>query len=220
MTPERFSRLRRVLARRQPDLTVLLDNVHKPHNLSAIVRTCDSVGVFVVHAVWPDPRLKPNHMTSGGTGRWVEVATHRTLDDAMARLRGEGHQVVAAHPSSGAEDFRCVDYTRPTVLLLGAELDGVSDRAAALSDRQILIPMAGMAASLNVSVAAAVVLFEAQRQRELAGLYDGIRLESNVYSKTLFEWAHPEVARYCRQHNRSYPELDDEGEIVGEFRAE
>jgi tRNA (guanosine-2'-O-)-methyltransferase len=215
MTPKRFQKLRRVLASRQPDLTVLLDNVHKPHNFSAILRSCDAVGVFEAHAVWQDPTLRPSHLTSGGTGKWVEIRTHPDIDSAMTSLHGRGFQLVAAHPDDDAHDYRDIDYTRPTALVLGAELEGLGETALVRADVRVGVPMMGMVESLNVSVAAATILFEAQRQRAGAGLYAESRLSPEVYEKTLFEWAHPVIARYCRRHGFAYPALDDEGEILG-----
>ncbi len=122
MTPQRYQKLRRVLDSRQPDLTVLLDNVHKPHNFSAILRSCDAVGVFEAHAVWQDPKLRANHLTSGGTAKWVGIRTHPDIATAVTELREQGFQLVAAHPEGDARDYRELDYTRPTALLLGAEL--------------------------------------------------------------------------------------------------
>ncbi len=215
MTPKRYARLRSVLDRRQPDLTVLLDNVHKTHNFSAIVRSCDAVGAFEAHAVWPNPRLKPNHMSSGGAGKWVRILAHPDLDTAVEILRGKGMQIIAAHLDESARDYRQVDFTRPTAILLGAELDGVSAEGLKHADFNVSISMAGMVESLNVSVAAAILLFEARQQREAAGLYSRSRLDPEIYQRTLFEWCHPEVAAYCRRSNRSYPALDEHGEIVG-----
>lgn len=215
MTPERFRKLRCVLDQRQPDLTVLLDNVHKTHNFSAILRSCDAAGVFEAHAVWPNPRLRPNHMASGGAGKWVNVRTHRDLDTAVVRLRDDGMQIVAAHLADDAVDFRRIDYTRPTAIMLGAELEGISAAGLRHADISVVIPMAGMAQSLNVSVAAALLLFEARRQREASGLYDHCRLASGEYARTLFEWSHPEVAEVCRRKNRPYPGLNADGDIDG-----
>lgn len=215
MTPERQQKLRRVLDARQPDLTVLLDNVHKPHNFSAILRSCDAVGVFEAHAVWGDPRLRPNHLISSGTGKWVGIRTHPDIDSAVTALRAHGFQLVAAHPEGDARDYREIDYTRPTALMLGAELQGLGRRALECADARVCVPMVGMVESLNVSVAAATILFEAQRQRAEAGLYSISRLDRAVYDKTLFEWAHPAVARYCRRHELPYPALDSDSEISG-----
>ena len=217
MTPERFRKLRRVLGQRQPDLTVLLDNVHKTHNFSAILRSCDAAGIFEAHAVWPNPRLRPDHMTSGGAGKWVNIRTHPDLESAVVRLRDDGMQIVAAHLAEDAVDFRRIDYTKPTAIMLGAELEGISAAGLRHADVSVIIPMAGMAQSLNVSVAAALLLFEARRQREASGLYDHCRLASPEYERTLFEWSHPDVAEVCRRNNRPYPKLNTDGDIAGSF---
>ncbi len=219
MTPARFTRLKQVLARRQPDLSVLMDNVHKTHNFSAILRSCDAVGVFEAHAVWPNPHLKPNHMASAGAGKWLSVRTHDAIGAACQHLHERGFAIVAAHPGRGARDFREVDYTAPTVVCLGSELDGLSESALTHVDGLIDIPMMGMVESLNVSVAAATVLFEAQRQRQAAGLYAASRLSPDVYERTLFEWAHPMIADYCRRSKRAYPALDEDGDVVGSLQA-
>ena len=215
MTPQRYQKLRRVLDARQPDLTVLLDDVHKPHNFSAILRSCDAVGVFEAHAVWTDPTLRPNRLTSSGTAKWVRICTHLDIESAVAALRARGFQLVAAHPDDDARDYRDIDYTRPTALVLGAELLGLGRAALASADARVCVPMMGMVESLNVSVAAATILFEAQRQRSRAQLYSESRLDRALYDKTLFEWAHPDVADYCRRHALQYPPLDDDGDIIG-----
>jgi tRNA (guanosine-2'-O-)-methyltransferase len=214
-TPRRFHRVRDVLDRRQPDLTVLLENVDVPRNLAAILRSCDAAGVFEAHAVWPGGRLKISRPASGGNRKWVPVRKHRTLADALARLRESGLRILAAHPDPGAAPFREVDYTKPTAILLGNEDNGVTDEALAAVDGQVIIPMSGMGTSLNVSVAAALILFEAQRQRLAAGLYDRPRLDPETYRATLFEWAWPGLAALCRRRGAAYPALGEDGEILG-----
>lgn len=213
-TPRRFHRVRDVLDRRQPDLTVLLENVDVPRNLAAILRSCDAVGVFEAHAVWPRGRLKISRPASGGNRRWVPVRKHRTLAEAIGHLRESGLRLLAADPA-GATPFREVDYTLPTAILLGNEDAGVSDEALAAADGRIIIPMSGMGTSLNVSVAAALILFEAQRQRLAAGLYDRLRLDPETYRTTLFEWAYPKLASLCRRRGVPYPTLGEDGEILG-----
>ena len=216
MTPERFRRLTWILERRQPDLTVLMDRVHKPHNFSAVLRTCDAVGVFRAHLV-PTADFTPRRHIASGANRYVRVVRHRTLDGAVARLRKEGLTLVAAHLSEDAVDFRALDYTRPTALVLGTEKDGISAEALAAADRVVGIPMVGAATSLNVSVAAALILYEAQRQRQAAGLYDESRLPADRVHPTLFEWAYPRIAALCRQRGVPYPPLGPEGQIRGEL---
>jgi tRNA (guanosine-2'-O-)-methyltransferase len=212
VTPQRFRTLRAALDRRQPDLTLLAENVHKPHNLSALMRTCDAVGIHEVHAVSAGGEVLRHHRVSGGSRRWLRVRVHDSIEAACAWLRRSGFQILAAHLAAPAIDFRTADYTGPSAVLVGAELAGVSAQAAALADRQICIPMRGVVASLNVSVAAAVILYEAERQRQTAGLYDRPRLDDAEYANTLFEWCHPRAAAACRRQGLAYPALDAEGQ--------
>ncbi len=214
MTPERFRRLRQVLDRRQPDLTVLMEQVNKPHNLSAILRTCDAVGVLETHAVPPRDGLDLSQATAAGSEKWIRVHRHPGLEEAAAYLKGEGFQLVAAHPADDARDYRDVDLTMPTALVMGAELFGVSEGARALADVTVVIPMEGMVRSLNVSVAAALLLYEARRQREAAGMYDAPRLGEARYRRLLFEWAYPRLARDHRERGLPYPPLDEDGAVV------
>jgi tRNA (guanosine-2'-O-)-methyltransferase len=215
LSPRRFHRLRAVLERRQPDLTVVLENVHKPHNFSAVVRTADAVGVWEAHAVVPEGGLPMHHLAAGGSKRWVNVNVHSKLEHALAALPMDGYQLLAAHPSDNAIDFRELDFTVPSAVLFGQEKDGLSPEALQAASHLVRIPMEGMVASLNVSVAAALILFEAQRQRSAAGLYETSRLPPEIFEKTLFEWAYPEIARVCGERGAPYPELSRDGEILG-----
>ena len=159
-----------MLARRQPDLTVCMEQVHKPHNVSAIVRTADAVGVHEVHAVWPDGRMRNTVSAAAGSNSWVSVKNHHTIGEAVSHLKGRGMQILATNLSAKAVDFREIDYTRPTCILMGQEKTGITQEALDLADRDIIIPMIGMVQSLNVSVASALILYEAQRQRQNAGM--------------------------------------------------
>jgi len=214
MRPERFHRLKEVLTRRQPDLTVLMEHVHKSHNFSAILRNCDAAGVLEAHAVSPERGLDLHHGTSAGTKKWVRVRLHANVGEAVGHLHMEGFTVLAAHPAREAVDYREIDFTRPTAIMVGAELHGVSDDGLALADRQVVIPMVGMVHSLNVSVATALLLYEAMRQRRAAGMYETSRLDDARFQRTLFEWAHPTVAALCREKGMPYPELGPDGQIL------
>lgn len=217
MNPDRFARLRRTLARRQPDLTVLMDGVHKSHNFSAILRNCDAVGVLEAHVVTPHEGIDLHHGTSAGTKKWVRVRTYPRVTEAADLLRGEGLRIVAAHPSPESIDFRELDYTRPLALMMGAELHGVSEEGLAVADEHVRIPMLGMVHSLNVSVATALLLFEASRQREAAGMYAESRLDPDEFERRLFEWAYPSVAAQRREDGRDYPSLTEDGEIIPDW---
>jgi len=213
--PRRYHRMREVLDRRQPDLTVLTESVNKPHNLAAILRTCDAVGVFEAYAI-SYTAADPLELCGAALGsqKWIRLHSPPDLDTAIADLQARGYAIYAAHLSDKAVDYREVDYTQPSALLLGAEKWGVSDRALARIDKQVKIPMLGMVQSLNVSVAAATILFEAQRQRLAAGMYAAPRLDPDLYDRTLFEWGYPELAAACRDRGQPYPPLSENGELL------
>jgi tRNA (guanosine-2'-O-)-methyltransferase len=214
MKKERLEKIRRVLSHRQPTLTVLLEEVHKPHNLSAILRSCDAVGVFEAHAVQPRGGLPTYNATSGSAEKWVPLQVHREVLPAIADFQAKGFKVYATHLSERASDYREVDYAQPSVILLGAEKWGVSQQAADLADGNIIIPMMGMVQSLNVSVAAATILFEAQRQRKAAGMYQTPQIPELELKKLEFEWLYPELSKIYLEKGEGYPELDEEGMIV------
>jgi tRNA (guanosine-2'-O-)-methyltransferase len=214
MRPERFHRLRDALSRRQLDLTVLMERVSKSHNFSAILRNCDAVGALEAHVVPPAHGLAVHHTASAGTRRWIRVHRHTDVAGAVAALRGRGFQILAAHPSDEAVDFRDLDYTGPTAFMMGAELYGLSEDGLALATRHVVIPMMGMVQSLNVSVATAILLYEAQRQRVAKDMYRPRPVDDPTSRDTLFRWAYPALARRFDADGRPYPSLDEDGQIL------
>ncbi len=214
MSPERFARITEMLNRRQPELTVCLEQVHKPHNLAAIVRTADAVGVSDIHATWQDKATRLSGKSATGSQNWVNVHSHDSVTDAVKALRAQGMQIIATNLSNTAIDFRDVDYTKPTAILMGQEKHGISAEALALADQDVIIPMVGMCQSLNVSVASALILYEAQRQRDEAGMYNGeCRLPDDEVHRILFEGGHPIFTKLCKEKNLPYPPLDAQGQI-------
>jgi tRNA (guanosine-2'-O-)-methyltransferase len=219
LLPRRFERLKAVLDRRMGDLTVLLEHVDKPHNLSAILRSCDAVGVLEAHAVCLAGRLPTFNSTAQGSQKWVPLHRHESSAEALQELKARGFKVYGTMLSDTAVDYRSCDFTGPTAFVLGAEKWGLSPEAAALVDQGVIIPMQGMVQSLNVSVATATLLFEALRQRQAAGLVPeaGEGVEPERYGRLLFEWAYPQVAAWCQREGRPYPALDAEGAIAEEL---
>lgn len=213
MTPERLERITKMLNHRQPDLTVCMEGVHKAHNLAAVVRTCDAIGVSDVHAVWKNEQMRLSGGIATGSQQWVEVHNYTKTTDAISELKKQDMQILVTNLSDKAVDFREIDYTKPTAIILGQEKFGASAEALALADQDIIIPMVGMVQSLNVSVANAVVLYEAQRQRELAGMYNKATINEAVRQKLLFEGGHPIFAQACQQKGMPYPHVNDEGQI-------
>lgn len=212
MSPERYQRIRALLKTRQPDLTVCLEEVTKPHNVSAVIRTCDAVGVHQIHAVW-DQSENLRKGTAMGSQIWVKTKPHNTIAEAVGELKAQNMQVLVTHLDDSACDFREIDYTKPTAVLLGQEKTGATDEAIALADQSIIVPMVGMVQSLNVSVAAAVVMYEAQRQRELAGMYQAARLSEQECQDILFEGGFPILFKECVRRNLPFPHIDDQGMI-------
>ncbi len=218
MNAQRFARIRAMLAARQHDLTVCMELVHKPHNVSAVIRTADAVGVHEVHAVWPGRHMRTMVSAAAGSNSWVQVKTHHTIADAVSHLKQQNMQILATHLSDCAIDFRDIDYTRPTCILMGQEKTGITADALALADHDIIIPMAGMVQSLNVSVASALILYEAQRQRQNAGMYqrEHSLLDVHEQQRLLFEGGYPVLARVAKQKGLPRPGIDHLGKVVAD----
>ncbi len=215
--PRRFERLKSVLNCRMTDLTILLENIEKPHNLSAILRTCDAVGLLEANVVCKSTNTPTFNSTAQGSQKWVNLNKHENIEEAILHLKNQGFKIYGTDLSQNAKDYRSCDFKGPSVFLLGTEKWGMSQSATKLVDELIYIPMNGMVQSLNVSVAAAVLLFEALRQREECAIApksgEGIR-SKEIYDKYLFQWAYPEVAEWCKKEGRSYPQLNSKGEIL------
>ena len=201
------------------DLTVLLEHVEKPHNLSAILRSCDAVGALEAHIVSLQGRPRTFNSTAQGSQKWVALHDHPDFETSISNLKTKGFRVYGTHLGVEAKDYRDCDFTGPTAFVLGAEKWGLTDRARDLMDEALFIPMRGMVQSLNVSVATATLLFEALRQRQLAGTAPsrGEGLSADHYRQLLFEWSYPQVAAWCQEQGRPYPELNDEGELLEEL---
>jgi tRNA (guanosine-2'-O-)-methyltransferase len=171
-----MAKFKRVAARRQPDLTVILENVHDPHNVSAVLRSCDSVGIREIFVLYTDPgldedRLELGKRSSAGARKWVDVHFYADADVCFRRVRQRYSRILSTHLDEEAVPLYDLDLTTPVALLFGNERDGVSEEALAYSDGNFTIPQVGMSASLNISVACAVTLYEAFRQRWLQGRY-------------------------------------------------
>jgi len=214
MTPERHQRILQMLNKRQPDLTVCMEGVHKNHNLAAVVRTCDAIGISDVHAIWKNEQMRVSGGSAAGSQNWIKVHNYSSTADAIAALKQQNMQVLVTHLSDTAVDFREIDYTKPTAIMLGQEKFGASEQALALADQHIIIPMVGMVQSLNVSVACAITLYEAQRQRQLAGMYAQATISEQRRQQILFEGGHPIFAKACQRKGLPYPGIDLQGQIV------
>ncbi|HOS92544.1 MAG TPA: RNA methyltransferase [Armatimonadota bacterium] len=163
----RADKIARVLASRQHDLHVVLDDIYHPHNISALLRTCDGAGVGCIHIIGETLADGVSAAVSRGCERWSEIEYHDNIAECYARLHWSGFRVWCTGAGRGSIDYRAVDLTQKVAIVLGNERRGASGAARALADGLIWIPMLGMVESLNVSVAGGVILFEALRQRGL-----------------------------------------------------
>ena len=214
--PRRFERIKNVLNCRMKNLSVLVEAVNKPHNLSAILRTCDAAGVFEANFICEKDKVKTFNSTAQGSQKWVKLNNHETIISAVSELKKKGFKLYGTTLNEKSTDYRNFDYSENTCFVLGAEKWGLSDQLISKVDESIFIPMSGMVQSLNVSVAASILLFEAIRQRERKGLLplNGEGLSAEEYEKTLFEWSYPELGSIYRKSGNKYPTLNQYGEII------
>ncbi len=190
MTPERKQRLTHVLAKRQPDLTVVLENVFDPHNISAVMRTCDAVGVQEVYILNTKiPRHKKwGAKSSSSAAKWLTVHQFDHAEECFSSLRKRYSTILTTHLSADALSLHEVDLTKSIALVFGNEHSGVSGEIRALADGNFIIPQVGIIQSLNISVACAVTLYEAYRQKNIAGHYNRDDMNDVMKKKLLDEW--------------------------------
>ncbi len=188
-TPARRARIEHVLQKRQPDLTLVLANIHDPHNVSAIYRSCDAFGVPEVHLYYTDTAFPAlGRRTSASARKWVDTVRHNNKDSLINTLHDKGMRILVTSCTDKARPLRAWNLAEPTAIIMGNEHSGVASELTKHCDGEIYIPMRGMIQSFNVSVAAAIILAEADRQREAAGFYDAIRYTPDVYAQRLENW--------------------------------
>ena len=185
----RLVRLETVLWHRQPDLTVVMENIHDPHNVSAMLRSCDAAGVLEAQLLYNiDAFPKIGKKSSASAGKWVERRKFKSVDDCYEQLHSEGFLIYATRLDDRAQSLYDLDLTRKVAVVFGNEHRGVSDEAAQQADGIIQIPMLGMIQSLNVSVACAIVLYEALRQRLKKGEYETTKFPIHEFERLFEKW--------------------------------
>lgn len=189
-TERRTNKIRSVIKARQSSLKVVLENIHDPHNVSAIFRTCDAAGipkVSLLYYVESFPKI--GKKSSASAFKWVEKERFKNVQDCYNRLREEGFKIYASQISDDAKYIYDIDFTDKVAIVLGNEHRGISDEAARLADERFLIPMYGMVQSLNVSVSAAVIIYEALRQRRFKDMYEKSTLSSKEIAELVTKWS-------------------------------
>ena len=212
MSPERTEKFKNVVRRRQANLCVILENVHDHHNIGAVLRTCDSVGVKEIFVIYSEDHLNQEHLYLGtraasGARRWVDVNYYTDVKACFDHVRRDYQNIFCTHLGESSKSLYELDLTENVALLFGNEHDGVSEAALQYCDGNFLIPQYGMVQSLNISVACAVSLYEALRQRSLKGFYTDSPTLSLTEQEALFN-------EYNRRHvlkikNKSVKRLND-----------
>jgi tRNA (guanosine-2'-O-)-methyltransferase len=190
MTPERKEKLLGVLKKRQTGLAVVLENVFDPHNISAVMRTCDAVGVQEIYVLNTKiPRHKKwGFRSSSSAAKWLTIYQFENAEECFRALRKKYSRILTTHLSSDAVDLYTIDFTQSIALVFGNEHSGVSEEIRNMADGNFIIPQVGIIRSLNISVACAVALYEAYRQKKMAGHYEHQNLDPEIFNKLLDEW--------------------------------
>lgn len=188
-TTRRREKMIQVLKNRQPDLMVVCENIHDPHNVGAIFRSCEAVGVEEIGLLYTNevfPEIGSN--ASASATKWLETRFFKDSSELQRHLKERGFTIYATHLDPQAESIFEVDWTRPAAIIMGNERLGVTEDVLKIADASIYIPMFGMIQSLNVSVATAVILYEACRQRMNAALYPHPLRTPEQLSAALEKW--------------------------------
>lgn len=190
MTPERLQRIISVLNKRQDDITVVLENVFDPHNISAVMRTADAVGVQDIYVLNTKiPRHKKwGAKSSSSAAKWLTIHQYDNAEECFVALRKRYSTILTTHLSSDAVNLYSIDFTKSIALVFGNEHSGVSDEIRPLADGNFIIPQVGIIQSLNISVACAISLYEASRQKSVAGQYNQRALPDVRYKELFREW--------------------------------
>jgi len=192
VTPKRDEKLKMIAANRQSSITVILENVHDPHNLGAVLRTCDSIGIHEIYALYTiESKFKlkswTGHRSSSGAKKWVNVHYFDDPVSCFTEVRKKYDKIYGTHLSEDTKSLYTLNLTESVALLFGNEHRGVSKEVVEMLDGNFLIPQVGMTQSLNISVACAVALYEAKRQRLVKGLYNNKYDSSVPFQKEMYD---------------------------------
>ena len=195
MTPERTQKLLKVLHQRQSNLTLIMENVQDPHNISAVLRTCDAVGIQEVYVLSTElPRYKHfGYKSSSSAIKWLTIHEYDDVHKCVTDVRKKFKTILTTHLSSDAIDLHAIDFTQSIALVFGNEHNGVSEELRGLADGNFIIPQMGIIQSLNISVACAVTIYEAMRQKRNAGHYDACSLPAEQLAQLKTEWGFEEA---------------------------
>jgi tRNA (guanosine-2'-O-)-methyltransferase len=190
MTPERRNKLLKVVGHRQNNITVVLENVFDPHNVSAVMRTCDAIGIQDIYTLNTriPPHKKWGYKSSSSANKWMTVHQFTEVNECIKELRRHYNRILTTHLSGDSVSLYELDLTQSIALVFGNEHDGISGEIIANSDGNFVIPQVGIIRSLNISVACAVTVYEAYIQKKNAGHYEKQTLSVTQADLLLNEW--------------------------------
>lgn len=189
LTEKRLEKITKAASARQFSLTVVLENIHDNHNVSAIIRSCEAVGISKVNLLYTlEGFPKLSRISSASANKWVDIAKYCSVEDCVSSLKNDGFKIYSSYLDPNARSLYNLDLTQKVAIVVGNEHRGVSDEMKNNSDEIFYIPMKGMIQSLNASVATAVSLFEALRQRESKNMYDKSELSPEELDKLIDRW--------------------------------
>ena len=193
MTPKRFTKINEVVAKRQKYLTLVLENIHDPHNVSAILRSADAVGIDKVYLIYNSnkfPRI--GRISSASAKKWIELIRFKEVKECFDALKKEKFKIYSTYIDNKKKSYSLydLDLTDRVALVFGNEHTGVSEEVKSFSEKNFTIPMYGMVQSLNVSVAVAVCLYEALRQRESKNMYERSKFSKKELNEKLKKYSH------------------------------
>jgi tRNA (guanosine-2'-O-)-methyltransferase len=176
LTDERRDKILDVIAKRQWNITVVLENVHDPHNVGAVLRSCESIGITEVYLIYTELATNPERYigrnATGGVSKWIKSRFFNDIESCFKELKSKYDKVYATHLYSDSKDIYNMNLTESCAFVFGNEHAGISEELLNRCDGNVTIPIHGMAESLNISVACSVILYEAMRQRTISGEYN------------------------------------------------
>jgi len=188
-TRQRIEKVRRILSLRQPDLRVVLEEIKNTHNASAVVRTCDAAGILNVDIISSSREPFPlNEAISTRAEKWIQFRFYSSATECLTKLKKQGYKIAGTSLAEDSIPYTALNYTQPLAIVFGNESEGISEEALSLSDYRIKIPMLGMVQSLNLSVSAGIILYEAMKQRLEKGFYKQRRLSSKEFEEYSEKW--------------------------------
>ncbi len=191
ISDERFDRINEVLENRTDYLTIVLEDLHKSHNANAVLRSCDGFGIQDVHIIENKNEFDKESTVSIGAHNWLTLHRYNNpeisnVDDCFDQLKSKGYQIIATTPHERDSNVSEIDISKKTALVFGTELEGISEEVTQKADGFVKIPMYGFSESFNISVSAAICMYEITkkiRERD-----ENWQLDEAYKSKLRFQW--------------------------------